>query len=41
MTDEEFKAKVRAAIEAELSRPITEDWTCDCGQIQIKADVPR
>lgn len=37
MTDEEFKEKVRAAIEAELARPLTEDWTCGCGAITIKA----
>lgn len=37
MTEEEFKAKVRAAVEAELARPMTEDWTCACGAVKIKA----
>ena len=40
MTEEEFKAKVRAAIEAELAQPMAEDWTCACGAVKIKATAP-
>lgn len=37
MTEEEFKTSVRALIEAELARPVTEDWVCACGEVKFKA----